>query len=44
MISGHRSWSNLSRYTHLSKLEQFDKYTDFEPIKDLGEPGLVKPV
>tara|TARA_R110001606_G_scaffold119955_1_gene251430 strand:+ start:216 stop:1358 length:1143 start_codon:yes stop_codon:yes gene_type:complete len=44
MISGHRSWSNLSRYTHLSKLEQFDKYTDFESIKDLGEPGLVKPV
>ncbi|MEL0623793.1 site-specific integrase [Marinomonas arenicola] len=44
MISGHRSWSNLSRYTHLSKLEQFYKYADFEPVKDLGGAGLVKPI
>lgn len=44
MISGHRSWSNLSRYTHLSKLEQFDKYAGFEPVKDLGEAGLAKPI
>lgn len=44
MISGHRSWSNLSRYTHLNKLEKFDKYADFEPVKSLGEAGLVKPI
>jgi len=43
MISGHRSWNNLARYTHLNKLESFDKYADFELIKSLGEAGLAKP-
>ena len=44
MISGHRSWSNLARYTHLNKLESFDKFADFELVKDLGEAGLVKSI
>jgi integrase len=43
MISGHRSWNNLARYTHLNKLEAFDKYADFEPVKSLGDAGLFKP-
>ncbi len=44
MVSGHRRWSTLSRYTHLTQFEKFDKYADFEPAKDLGEAGLVKPI
>ncbi len=44
MVSGHRTWTNLSRYTHLTQFEKFDKYADFEPVKDLGEAGLVKPI
>jgi integrase len=44
LVSGHRTWNNLSRYTHLSQFEKFDKYADFEPVKDLGEAGLVKPI
>lgn len=44
MISGHRSWNNLSRYTHLSKIELYDKYADSELVVGLGEAGLVKPV
>ncbi|RBO82588.1 site-specific integrase [Marinomonas aquiplantarum] len=43
MISGHRSWANLSRYTHLGKLDKFDKYDGFEFVNGLGEAGLVKP-
>jgi integrase len=44
LVSGHRSWNNLSRYTHLSQFVKFDKYADYEPVKSLGEAGLVKPV
>ncbi|WP_063334104.1 site-specific integrase [Marinomonas sp. TW1] len=44
MVSGHRSWNNLARYTHLNKVGAFDKYADFEPARNLGEAGLIKPI
>lgn len=28
-ISGHKSWSSLQRYTHISRRETFDKYADW---------------
>lgn len=43
MVSGHRSWSNLSRYTHLTRSGYFDKYDDLTEQYGLGPAGLVKP-
>jgi len=37
MISGHKSWANLQRYTHLSKLEAFDKYEQLAETWGLGK-------
>jgi Phage integrase family. len=39
MVSGHRSWSNLARYTHLTQAGYYDKYSVLG--KELGEAGLI---
>ena len=38
MVSGHKSWSNLQRYTHLKQLELFDKYEELANKHNLGAP------
>ena len=43
LVSGHRSWSNLSRYTHLTRSGYFDKYDALAEKYGLGPAGLVKP-
>lgn len=42
MISGHKSWANLQRYTHLSRLETFDKYAELAKKWNLGEATWAK--
>lgn len=32
MVSGHRSWDNLKRYTHLIRPQAFDKYAGWEAL------------
>lgn len=38
MISGHKSWANIQRYTHLQRLEPYDKYEELAQKYDLGAP------
>jgi integrase len=38
MVSGHKSWANLQRYTHLKQLEPFDKYEALAQKYELGDP------
>lgn len=36
MVTGHGSWDNLKRYTHLVKSEPFDKYAGWKWLKRFG--------
>ncbi|SEQ47923.1 Phage integrase family protein [Amphritea atlantica] len=36
MVTGHGSWDNLKRYTHLVKSEPFDKYAGWEWLARFG--------
>lgn len=43
MVSGHRTWQNLSRYTHLTRSGYFDKYEVIAEHYGLGPAGFVTP-
>ena len=36
MVTGHGSWDNLKRYTHLSSAEPFDKYAGWRWLERFG--------
>lgn len=36
MVSGHKSWDMLKRYTHLVRPEPFDKYREWKWLEKIG--------
>jgi len=36
MITGHKDWGSMNRYTHLIGLKEFDKYCNWHWLKRYG--------